>query len=181
MNLWWRLFWFLLTAGRRPSIAPDGLSVLRFRVWPGDLDISSHMNNGRYVTIADFGRMDVMARSGLWRLVRERGWTPIASNVSIRFRREMRMWQRFMLESQIVAWDAEQVIFQHRFVLKGGPKSGQTAALALVKAGIYDRAARRFVPISEMMDALGSHRETPPMSDEIRAFLDTDSALRALS
>src|SRR5687768_16441057 len=37
-------------------------SVLRFHVWPGDLDFFGHMNNGRFLTLMDSGRFDIMAR-----------------------------------------------------------------------------------------------------------------------
>ena len=78
MNLWIRLLWLLMTAGRRGRLAlPNDVSSLAFRVWPHDLDPSIHMNNGRYLTLMDLGRLDVMLRSGLWRTVMANKWTPI--------------------------------------------------------------------------------------------------------
>ena len=80
MNLWLRLLWLLLTARwRGPLSLPRDSSTLRFRVWPHDLDLSFHLNNGRYLTLMDLGRLDVMVRSGLWREVLHHKWTPIAS------------------------------------------------------------------------------------------------------
>ena len=46
-----------------------GISYLTLRVCPGDLDTSLHMNNGRYWTLMDLGRTDLMLRSGFWRAV----------------------------------------------------------------------------------------------------------------
>ncbi|MDC0434241.1 thioesterase family protein [bacterium] len=34
-------------------------------VLPNDLDLTMHMNNGRYLTICDFNRVDLFVRSGL--------------------------------------------------------------------------------------------------------------------
>ena len=99
MNLWFRLLWLLLTARKRGHLdVPRQASVLAFRVWPHDLDPSIHMNNGRYLTLMDLGRTDVLIRSGLWREVLRHKWTPIASAVTIRFQRELRPFQRFRLE-----------------------------------------------------------------------------------
>ena len=63
MNLWLRLIWYLATAWARPALTQTHeISKLTFRVWPTDLDLSLHMNNGRYLTIMDIGRLDFMVR-----------------------------------------------------------------------------------------------------------------------
>ena len=49
MNLWLRLLTYFLTARWRPALTlPAGVSVLRFRAWPGDIDTSLHVNNGGF-------------------------------------------------------------------------------------------------------------------------------------
>ena len=66
MNLWLRLIWLFLTTPFRPRLAiPTDVSVLGLRVLPNDLDLSLHMNNGRYLTVMDLGRLDLILRSGL--------------------------------------------------------------------------------------------------------------------
>lgn len=179
MNLWLRLFWLIVTSWRRPRLAmPDGASALYFRVWPHDLDVSMHMNNGRYLGIMDLGRLDVIIRSGLWRSVVKNGWTPIASAAVIRFRRELRLFNRYRLETRILAWDERNVVMEQVFTFAGGERDGQVAARALFKGGIYDRGARRFVPISRLMSEIGVASESPPPSPEIEAFLKADDAIR---
>ena len=156
MNLWLRILWYLLRLHGEPRLEmPEDPSVVRFRVWPTDLDTSAHMNNGRYLTLMDLGRLDVMVRSGLWRPILRHKWTPIATAVMIRFRRELRLWQRFRLESRIVAWDEFTVVMEQIFLIDGGPREGQVAARALFKGGLYDRNQRRFVTISRLMAEIG--------------------------
>lgn len=134
MNLWLRLLWYLMTAARRGRLAmPEQPSELVFRVWPTDLDVFLHMNNGRYLTIMDLGRTDLIVRSGLWRAMRAHGWTPIASTILVRFRREMRLFDKFRLQTRLVAWSEESVVIEHRFVLIGGKNAGQVSARALFK------------------------------------------------
>ncbi|MEW5964944.1 MAG: thioesterase family protein [Pseudomonadota bacterium] len=179
MNLWLRLLTTLLLARRRGALAlPAGVSVLHFRVWPHDLDLSLHMNNGRYLTLMDLGRLDVLVRCGLWRAVGRNGWTPIASAIKIRFRREMHLFDRFRLETRLVAWDKLFVVMEQVFVLDRGPHAGTVAAQALFKGGLYDRSARQFVPIAQLMQEIGIAPEGPPLTREVEAFLDADEALK---
>lgn len=179
MNLWFRLLWCLMSARFRASIAlPHEASRLRFRVWPLDLDPSFHMNNGRYLTVMDLGRLDIMLQTGLWRAVLENGWVPIASAITIRFRRELRLWQRFRLETRVVCWDATHVIMEQAFVIEGGSRDGHIAAHALFKGGLYDRKSRAFVPVAELMATIGVKAESPTPSPEAAAFLAADAELR---
>ncbi len=179
MNLWLRLIAYLLTARFRPTLdLPHGVSRLTFRVWPHDLDVSLHMNNARYLAMMDLGRFDVMIGSGLWRDILRHRWTPIVSKVAIRFRRELRLFQRIRLETRILTWDKDGVVMEQVFLIVGGPRDGQVAAHALFKGGIYDRTARAFVPIGRLMADTGISAEPPPATPEVVAFLKADEAMR---
>ena len=179
MNLWLRLIWLLLTASTRPPLSlPGSTSVLLFRVWPHDLDLSLHMNNGRYLTLMDLGRLDIMLGSGLWRAVLRHRWTLIASAITIRYRRELRPFQKFQLETRLINWDATLVVMEQTFFVDGGNRDGQVAARALFKGGLYDRSAKAFVPITQLMETIGVSAESPAPTPEIEAFLKADAELR---
>jgi acyl-CoA thioesterase FadM len=179
MNLWLRLIWLLLSSSFRPGIdLPKGVSVLHFRVWPHDLDLSLHMNNGRYLTIMDLGRLDMILASGLWRAILRHRWTPIASAIKIRFRREMRPFNRYRLETRLLAWVGDQVVMEQTLIIESGPRTGQVSAQALFKGGLYDREARKFVAVERLMVESGVHAENPPLSPEVEAFLRADEELK---
>ncbi len=179
MNLWLRLLWLLLTARRRgPVSLLRESSTLNFRVWPHDLDLSFHLNNGRYLTLMDLGRLDTMVRSGLWREVMRHKWTPIASAITIRFQRELRPFQPFRLDTKLLCWDASLVVMEQIFVIDGGPRDGQVAARALFKGGLYDRKTRKFVEIAQLMALLGVSETSPPATSEVEAFLHADDQLK---
>jgi acyl-CoA thioesterase FadM len=152
--------------------------MLNFRVWPHDLDLSLHMNNGRYLTLMDLGRLDAMVRSGLWREVLRHKWTPIASAITIRFQRELRLFQKFRLDTKLLCWDASLVVMEQIFVIDGGPRDGQVAARALFKGGLYDRKERKFVEIARLMALLGVSETSPPATAEVEAFLHADDQLK---
>jgi acyl-CoA thioesterase FadM len=182
MNLWLRLFWLIATSWRRPKLAvPDGKSALFFRVWPHDLDPSLHMNNGRYLGLMDLGRLDVILQSGLWRAVLKHGWTPVANAAVVRFRRELRLFERFRLETRILAWTEATVFMEQTFLFADGDREGQVAARALFKGALYDRKARAYVPVSRLMEEMGVTVASPPLTPEIEAFLATDDELKRAS
>ncbi len=161
MNLWLRLIWLIATARWRGALAaPLGVSSVPFRVWPHDLDTSLHMNNGRYWTLMDLGRTDLMLRMGLWRAVLRHRWTPVISAGKIRFRRELRPFTPFRLESRVLCWEETYLVIEHRLVSRG--RSGEIAnAVALVKAGLYDRKAKGFVPIARLLEEMGIASTAP--------------------
>lgn len=179
MNLWFRLLWLLITARRRaPLSLPGEPSVLTFRVWPHDLDPSLHMNNGRYLAIMDLGRIDLLLRSGIGGAVWRNGWTPVANAAIIRFRRELRLFTRYRLETQILSWSEQTVIIAQTFVFADGDREGQVAARAIFKGAIYDRKAHRYVPVSDLMATVGMAVPSPAPTAEVEAFLAADRTMR---
>lgn len=179
MNLWLRMLWCIIMQPFTSKLdVPNGVSMLNFRVLPHDLDAIGHMNNGRYLTIADLGRMDLVLASGLWRQVVKNRWTPIASSLVIRFRREMRLFEPFRLESRLLGWNDTAIVIEHQFVFTKGERQGQVASRALFKGGFYDRNARAFVPMKDVMAAMGYHGPSPNLAEDVEAFLKADDAMR---
>lgn len=88
----------------------------------------------------DLGRLDVMVASGLWRSVLRHKSKPVGSAIKIRFRRELRLFQRFEFATRIVAWGDTSVGMEQLFIFTHGPKAGHIAAQALFKGLLYDRA-----------------------------------------
>ncbi|AMJ59107.1 thioesterase family protein [Bosea sp. PAMC 26642] len=180
MNLWFRLLWLLLATPFRPRlVAPFAPSVLRFRVWFNDLDTSPHMNNGRYWTLMDLGRTDLMLRSGLWRAVLRHRWLPVVNAGTIRFRRELRLFRPFRVETKILCWTQSWLVMQHRVLSRGRDGAEIVAAVALVRAALYDKRERSFVPVARLLGEIGRNAESPPQSPEVAAFLASEDALRA--
>ena len=179
MKLWFRLLLYALSLTWRSALQlPKECSSLTFRVWPTDLDTSLLMNNGRYLTIMDMGRLDIMVRGGLWRAVLRHRWTPIASAVSLRFRRELRAFPRVRIETRLVCWHEASVVMEQRFLFAGGARDGELAASALFLGGLYDRKARTFVPVRRLMEEVGVTAESPEPGPDVVAFLAAHDALR---
>jgi acyl-CoA thioesterase FadM len=180
MNLWFRLFWLLLSTPFRPKLqAPHERSLLRFRVWFHDLDTSLHMNNGRYWSLMDLGRTDLMLRTGLWRAVLRHRWLPVVNAGTIRFRRELRLFRRFEVETTILCWSESWLVMQHRVLATGRDGNEIVAAVALVRAALYDKTARSFVPVERLLGEIGIIAQSPEPAPEVAAFLASEEAMRS--
>lgn len=111
-----RTLWTIIVARWRPPLAIDGCSRIRMRVWPNDLDLNIHQNNGRYFSAADIGRFDWWLRTGIWRAARQQGLRPMAGDASARFSRPLHPFQHYGLESRLLGWDEKWLYSEHRFV-----------------------------------------------------------------
>jgi acyl-CoA thioesterase FadM len=96
----------------------------------------------------------------------------------IRFRREMRLFQPFTLETRILTWSEGHVVMEHRLVSKGRDGSPALNAIALVRAGLYDRKERSFVPMSRLLAEIGLEAEPPEAAPEVEAFLRSEETLK---
>ena len=163
MNLIFRLIRVLVAALRRAPLDLLGESVVRFRVWPSDLDFNMHMNNGRYLTLMDLGRIDLMARHGTLRQARKHRWQPVVAAQTIVYRRGLKPFQRYSLHSRVVCWDDKFIYLDQRF-----QTGGKLAASAIVKAAVR-RDGRTLRP-RELLKAIGKERRSPPMPPAIKAW-----------
>lgn len=177
MYVWMRLARMALTTRRRGPYAFGDQSRLTFRCLPSDIDSNMHLNNARYMMLADVGRIDIFLRAGLLKIARERHWAPMIGGLQAVYVREIRLWKRFEVISSIETWEGTQVLGRHRFVLE----NGHTAALIQTTGGVYDRAARHFIPIDDVVSALGHHIEPRRPSDEEHTFMTSHQRLRAMT
>lgn len=154
MYVYCRLFKLVLLAPFRPK--QDPLVEIRTNVWiwPNDLDFNLHVNNGRYLTLFDLGRMDLTLRTGLWRVMLTKRWLPVLSTASIRFRRSVGAFARVSITTRIVHWDEKWLFIEHR--LEHG---GEICAKALVKAVF--RAPDGTVPAPRLFEEVGAAVPTP--------------------
>lgn len=182
MNLYIRLIALLIKSLFRPHIDIMDTSVTRFRVWPNDLDMNIHMNNGRYLTLMDLGRLDLMIRSGLARAAMKKNYGPVLGSAKIRYRLPLLPFHPFELHTRLVCWDEKWAYMEQRFVIVKGPKVGAVAAIALVKASLYDNKNRKTVLPQVALDLLGKKdMVSPPMPDYFADWVKAESALKAVT
>jgi acyl-CoA thioesterase FadM len=170
MNLWFRSLVVLFTAFFRRRLNPLDESVLDFRVWPTDLDVNFHMNNGRYLTIMDLGRVDLMLRTGLGRMALKRKWSPLVGSATIRFRQSLNPFQRYRLKSRILCWDDKWFFIEQRFV-----RHNELVAVGLVKGLLRGRSGN--IPTAGVLEALNLRIASPEMPHSIRLWQESEKSV----
>jgi acyl-CoA thioesterase FadM len=183
MNLWLRLLWLLLTSPFKARLQlPEGVSRLEMRVMPNDLDTNVHMNNGRFFTLMDLGRMDLLFRGGAtWTIIRRRMWAPVLGAVQMRFRLPLDLWQKFTLETRLLCWDAQWFYIEQRFIIGSGPRKGAVAAIGLLRGGFYDGRNKRVLQIEEMMTTLRLSIQSPAEPDFVTIFKQSEDSMKGLT
>ncbi|AJT42072.1 acyl-CoA thioesterase [Psychromicrobium lacuslunae] len=135
MHLFLRTLFHLFLAARRSALSLWGHSSVKMRAWPTDIDIAGHINNGMYFSLMDLGRFDLMIRSGMWQKVRDRGWTPVMSAETISFRKSLKLWQRYTMESRVIGFDERAMYFEQCMVVDGEIYARAFMAMRLVGRG----------------------------------------------
>lgn len=162
VNVLWRTLLVVLRARlrrrREGPISPTAVGRIRLRTLPTDIDILRHMNNGRYLSLFDLGRWDLMVRSGLLDAMREHGWYAVVSSETITFRKSLELWQRFDLESRFIGHDDKALYLEHRAVVEG-----EIFARAIVRARMLRRTGGT-VGHDEFFAAVGRPDDTPDVA-----------------
>lgn len=153
-------------------------SWLRLHVLPNDLDFNGHMNNGRYLTIMDLGRFDLILRNGLFRLMLKQKSVPILGAVKIRYRLPLMPFQAYDLETKVIGWDDKWVFMEQRFIIVKGSKAGAVAAIAVLKGSFFDKRSHTTVPTDVLLKALGWAHPSPDLPAHVRKWQEAEDALR---
>jgi acyl-CoA thioesterase FadM len=119
VNLWLRLFYELVSWRFRSKLHWSDVGKRRFRVWPSDLDIYRHMNNGKFPVLFDLSRYDLALRSNTWSNWKKLGWYPVVVAETIVFRKSLMPWQKFDMESRVLGWDDQAFYYDQRMVVDG--------------------------------------------------------------
>ncbi|MFN7134066.1 MAG: thioesterase family protein [Myxococcales bacterium] len=147
----------------KAAVGPLEEVRLPMRVWPLDIDVYLHLNNGRYLTLMDNGRLQFMQRTGLLSVCRRRRWVPVLGGATVEFRRELRSFQTFDLVTRCAWWDEKWFYLEHRM-----ERAGTVHALAWVKPVFKE--GRRTVPPAEVLGALGFEGPPPEPSEALRRW-----------
>ena len=172
MNLYLRLLLTLIKALRAPRLAVGEPVELRLRVLPSDLDINGHMNNGRYLALVDLALITLFIRSGFAGLCVRRKWRPMAGGSIAHYRRGLTLFQTYTLRFTPLGWDDFWNYCRFEFI-----RHGRICATGFMKGAAVGRSG--LVPTAEVYPALGYMQPSPPLPEDLRAWIASDELLRA--
>lgn len=160
MNLWFRLVYELLTWRLRTRESWWAVGRRTFRVWPSDLDIFKHMNNGVFLTLLDVSRYDLALRSGSWQKWKKLGWYPVVVAETVTFRKSLTPWQSFDIETKVIGWDDQAFYFEQRFVV-----ADEIYTQAVVRIRFLKRTRGILTPM-EVIEGTGDFNGEVPVLPE---------------
>lgn len=129
MHMIFRTLWIFF---RKRFLAPmpfDAESSITMRVLPTDLDLLWHVNNGVYFSYMDFGRWDLIFRNGLFDIARKNNIFSVVSSESMRFKKSLRLWEKFTLKTKVIGRD-DKYFFINQFFYS---KTNELMAVGFIK------------------------------------------------
>lgn len=133
---------------------------IRMHVWPQDIDLNLHMNNARYLSVMDYARTHLLARTGLLTHIIHSRWQPLVGAVWMTYRRSLSLFSAFQISSHLVCWDARWFYVEQSFTCREG-----LAALGWVKGALRDK--RGSIDPQSVLEDVAPGIVSPPMPDAI--------------
>ena len=90
---WLRMIRIGISLIGKPRVDVFATTRVRIRIWPNDLDANLHVNNGRYLTLADLGRIHWFVRTGVYQSAKRHGTMPVVGDAIAKYRRELKAFQ----------------------------------------------------------------------------------------
>lgn len=164
MNLFFRLIWISLFSKYRSKSSVLGPCLTPFVCWPTDLDVLRHMNNGRYFSILDLARVDLMVRAGIADQIASQGWYPIVVAETIRFRKSIHVFEKFFVETTVLGWDEKAFLLQQRFL-----KKDVCIAEAVIRARFLKKSGGTVNP-ADILVLAGINENSPQLPEWVQSW-----------
>uniref|UniRef100_A0A7S4KIZ7 Thioesterase domain-containing protein n=1 Tax=Paramoeba aestuarina TaxID=180227 RepID=A0A7S4KIZ7_9EUKA len=147
-----------------------------------DLDVNVHMNNSSFFYCCELARWEWCGSSGLAGVALKKGFTFLVAGQAIRYRQSLLPFQRYVIESKVVAAD-DRFLFVEQIMKK--VKSPTVFASVTVRATI--RSKNGVVAPFQLLDELGLVQEgqtkedffvTPEEHPACAAFVGWDNQIK---
>lgn len=166
MNLYLRLLLLLFKPRMKKKPELLATAVLHLRVLPNDLDFNFHMNNGRYLSIMDLGRIELIKQRGLIGHMIKARWTPIVAQAQISYHRPLKPFQVYELRTRLMCWDDKCAYFEQVFISKN-----KTIAIGHIKGLL--RSTQGILSPKKIINLLGYDDLSPECTADISQLMAT--------
>ncbi|XP_014669008.1 PREDICTED: protein THEM6-like isoform X2 [Priapulus caudatus] len=137
-----------------------------------DLDCSCHMNNARYLRELDFARTHMLFSSGLWKTLKHLKAGVVVGSNTIRYRREINLFQLYNIHTQIKYWDEKSLYIEQRYI---NTKDKFVFAIAIICFRVL-----RSTPREVLREHGHISIDSPEMPEDIALFVKYNEASSAM-
>jgi acyl-CoA thioesterase FadM len=143
-----------------PALGILDQDSIPMRVWPQDIDLNLHMNNARYLSVMDYARIHLLARTKLLEHMVGARWRPVVGAVWITYRRSLPLLAAFSVNSRLLCWDQRWFYIEQTFTCREG-----LAARGWVKGML--REGRNSLDPQQVVGRVAPGAASPPMPQAI--------------
>ncbi|MBC7140024.1 MAG: acyl-CoA thioesterase [Defluviimonas sp.] len=163
-----RMAYAIARSRNAPPLPVTGTHVSHHLCLPWDLDFWSELNNGRTLTLYDLGRMPMLMRMGLTRMLRGRRIGMTIAGSSVRYRRRVRLFHRVEMRSRCIGWDARFLYMDQSMW-----RNGECTSQVLIRSAFTD--GKGIVPPAQVLALIGRQEESPPLPGWVQAWIAADA------
>jgi acyl-CoA thioesterase FadM len=137
--------------------------------WPWDLDLWLELNNGRTLTLYDLGRLVLFKRYGLLSLSKTKRWSMPMAGASVRYRKRIRVFERFEMRSRGLCWD-DRFFYIEQSIWK---KNGECAGHIVYRSAFADSTG--IINPDKVIQALDVNVERPQIPNWIASWIEAEN------
>lgn len=135
------------------------------------IDHLRHMSNSQYLQPADFARYDAVLRTGINRDALRTGKHAVVAALSIRYRRELALGQRYRIRTRCLGYDTVGFYLEHAFVapfpMRDGSTGNDVAAVMVVRMQFQQKGTLRAALRAAGVDDGALPASRPPPADVV--------------
>lgn len=155
-------------ARRMGPLQPFAQHVVTTRVMPWDIDPFWELNNGRTLTLYDLGRLALYTRLGLEARLAGHGLRPTIAGTVVRYRQRIRLFDRLVMPSRVMGWDARFFYLDHSLWRDGVCCNHSVVRMAFT-------SGRGIAPTAEIVRIIGWPKVSPPLPAWIEAWSEAEA------
>ena len=159
-------FWVNRNAG---TINLGEFHISHHICWPWDLDLWLELNNGRTLTLYDLGRLVLAKRCGLLSLLKTKRWSMPMAGASVRYRRRIRVFERFEMRSRGLCWD-DRFFYIEQSIWK---KNGECAGHIVYRSAFIDSVG--IINPDKVIQALGVNVGRPKIPNWVASWSEAEN------
>ena len=117
---------------------------------------------GQYMGLA---RWNLLFNSEFRTAALKRGWVPVTTKETIKYKRSIRAFDKVSLVTKIVHWNERRFYMEQAFFVKG-----EQRAVAYVEGLV--KGPKGHIKPNEAFKALGINRAAPPLPENLKVWVD---------
>ena len=149
-------------------LPPGGVHISYHTCWPWDLDFWMELNNGRTLSLYDLGRIPMAKRMGMVAALRRRRWGLTMAGASVRYRRRVKVFQRFEMHSAGIGRD-DRFLYVHQSMWR----NGEATSSILYRVAVTDKNG--LVPTADVAAEMGFPDWNPPLPPWVTHWIDAEA------